>query len=52
MVAQHKTKNKYSPEEFGLTSEIIDERFDYVYRNYPGLKGEKKVEPVGLLKTE
>jgi hypothetical protein len=39
MVFQHKTKNKYDPEQFGLTPEMIRERFDYAYRDFPDLKG-------------
>ena len=34
----HKTKGKYSPEEYGLTREMISTRFNYVYRDYPELK--------------
>jgi len=39
MVAQHKTKNKYDPEQFGLTPEMFHERFDYIYRDFPDLTG-------------
>ncbi len=52
MVAQHKTKNKYSPEQFELTREMMNERFDYVYKDFQVLKEEKNAEPATLLKTE
>jgi len=38
-VQLHKTKNKYNPEEFGLTPEAIRERYYYIYRDFPDLKG-------------
>lgn len=39
LVAQHKTKNKYDPEQFGLTHDMFRERFDYIYRDFPDLTG-------------
>jgi omega-hydroxy-beta-dihydromenaquinone-9 sulfotransferase len=37
MVSNHKTKNKYDPEQFGLTHEMFRKRFDYIYRDFPDL---------------
>jgi omega-hydroxy-beta-dihydromenaquinone-9 sulfotransferase len=38
-IGSYKTKNSYTPEEFGLTAESIHKRYDYVYREFPGLRG-------------
>ncbi len=38
-VQLHKTKNKYNPEELGFTPEAIRERYGYIYRDFPDLKG-------------
>ncbi len=37
MVSHHKTKNKYNPEQFGLTREMFLKRFDFIYRDFPDL---------------
>ena len=37
MVSNHKTKNKYDPEQFGLTPEMFRKRFAYIYRDFPDL---------------
>ena len=34
-VDKHKTKNKYTPQQFGLTPEMFREKFDYVFNEYP-----------------
>jgi hypothetical protein len=38
-IHEHKTNHNYKPEDYGLLPEVIRKRYDYVYREFPDLKG-------------
>jgi omega-hydroxy-beta-dihydromenaquinone-9 sulfotransferase len=37
LAKSHKTKNKYTPEDFGLNKELIIERYSFIYHEYLSL---------------